>query len=249
MEGLWYHGELAQLGKWLQGRDDRNGDTHLPGLVYKLIELLVVVEELGYSVCCAQLLLLQQVLHIHFQIRSFFVLLRIASHATAEFLARMLDRSPVAEETFVELVHLLQEVGCISMTILGRGEYSIILSLITAKYQDIADAQKLEIEQFVLNVFLADATADDVRNDRNIVLVLDGSCNGNGTRTSAYALARQQTVFQFLVNVFAVMCRNVDKPRGIILQAVDGAEQGCCSVTLEWRQNFERKASLITLIL
>ena len=173
MEGLWYHGELAQLGKWLQGWYDRNGDTHLASLVYKVIELLVVVEELGNSVCSAQLLLLQQVLHIHFQVRSFFVLLRIASHAAAEFLARMLDRSSIAEETFIELVHLLQKVGCIRMTILGRSEHSIILSLITAKYQDIADAQKLEVEQFVLNVFLGDATANDVRNDRNIVLVLD----------------------------------------------------------------------------
>ena len=58
MEGLWYHGELTQLGEWLQRRNDRDGDAHLASLLNESIEFLVVVEELGDGIVSAQLLLL-----------------------------------------------------------------------------------------------------------------------------------------------------------------------------------------------
>ncbi len=178
----------------------------------KVIELLVVVEELGNGIRCAQLLLLQQVLHIHFQVWSLLMLLWIASYAAAEFLARMLDGSSIQEETVIELVHLLQKVGGMGMTILGRCELPVFLRLVATQYEDVADAQKLEVEQFVLNVFLGSTAADDVRDDRNVVLVLDGTCNGDGARAATHTLASQETVFQFLVYILAVVCGNVDKP-------------------------------------
>ena len=50
VECLWHHGELAQFGKRLQRWYDRDGDAHLACLLHERIELLVVVEELGYGV-------------------------------------------------------------------------------------------------------------------------------------------------------------------------------------------------------
>ncbi len=124
----------------------------------------------------------------------------------------MLDRSAIEEETVIKLVHLLQEVGGIGMTVFGWSKLSVFLRLVASQHKDIADAQKLEVEQFVLDVFLRGTAADDVRDDRDVVLVLDSACDGNGARAAAHTLASEETVFQFLVNILAVVCGNVDKP-------------------------------------
>ena len=195
MEGLWYHGELAQLGEWLQRRNDRDGDAHLASLLYESIEFLVVVEELGDGIVSAQLLLLQEMLHIHLQIGSLFVLLRIAGYATAEFITRMLDRGAVKEETVVKLVYLLQQVGGVGMTVFCWCKLSVFLRLVASQHKDIADAQKLEIEQFVFDVFLRGTATDDVRDDRDVVLVLDGACDGNGARAATHTLTSEETIF------------------------------------------------------
>ena len=68
VEGFRHYCELAQLGERLDGRNDRNGYAYLPSLFNESIELLVVVEELGNGIRCAQLLFLQQMLHIHFEV-------------------------------------------------------------------------------------------------------------------------------------------------------------------------------------
>ena len=225
MEGLWYHGELTQLGEWLQCWNDRDGDAHLASLLYESIEILVVVEELGDGIVSAQLLLLQEMLHIHLQIGSLFVLLRIAGYATAEFITRMLDRGAVEEETVVKLVYLFQQVGGIGMTVFCWSKLSVFLRLVASQHKDIADAQKLEIEQFVFDVFLRGTATDDVRDDRDVVLVLDCACDGNGTRAATHTLTSEETIFQFLVNILAVVCGNVDKPWVEVLEAVDCAEE------------------------
>ena len=249
MEGLRYHGELTQLGEWLQRRNDRDGDAHLASLLYESIEFLVVVEELGDGIVSAQLLLLQEMLHIHLQIGSLFVLLRIAGYATAEFITRMLDRGAVKEETVVKLVYLLQQVGGVGMTVFCWCKLSVFLRLVASQHKDIADAQKLEIEQFVFDVFLRGTATDDVRDDRDVVLVLDGACDGNGARAATHTLTSEETVFQFLVNILAMVCGNVDKPWVEVLEAVDGAEESRSAITLERWQNLEREASFVALLM
>ena len=188
-------------------------------------------------------------LHVHLEIRSLFVLLRIAGYATAEFITRMLDRGAVEEETVVKLVYLLQQVGGIGMTVFCWSKLSVFLRLVASQHKDIADAQKLEIEQFVFDVFLRGTATDDVRDDRDIVLVLDCACDGNGARAATHTLTSEETIFQFLVNILAVVCGNVDKPWVEVLEAVDGAEESRSAITLERWQNLEREASFVALLM
>ncbi len=150
-------------------------------------------------------------LHVHFQVGSLFVLLRIAGYTAAELVARVLDRSAVEEETVVKLVHLLQEVGGMGMTVLGWCKLPVFLRLVASQHEDVADAQKLEVEQFVLDVFLRGTAADDVRDDRYVVLILYSACDGNGARSAAHTLAGEETVFQFLVYILAMVRSDVDK--------------------------------------
>ena len=78
--------------------------------------------------------------------------LRIAGYAAAEFVARVLDRCAVEEETVIKLVYLLQEVGGVGMTVFCWSKLSVFLRLVASQHENIADAQKLEIEQFVFDV-------------------------------------------------------------------------------------------------
>ena len=52
MEGLGNYRQLAQLGHWLDARNDGNGDAHLARFFYEREVLLVVVEQLGHSILC-----------------------------------------------------------------------------------------------------------------------------------------------------------------------------------------------------
>ena len=61
------------------------------------------------------------------------------------------------------------------MTIRGWGKLSVFLRLVTTEQEHIADAEELEVEQLILDVFLAGTTTDDVRDDRDVVLVLDST--------------------------------------------------------------------------
>ena len=67
--------------------------------------------------------------------------------------------------------------------------------------------------------------------------------------TATHTLTSEETVFQFLIYILAVVCGYVDKPWVEFLEAVDGAEQRCCAITLEWWQNLEREASFIALLM
>ena len=123
------------------------------------------------------------------------MLLRIASHTAAEFFSWVLDRSAVEEETVVKLVHLLQKVGGMRMTVRGRSELAVFLRFVASKHEDVADAQELEIEQLIFDVFLRRTATDDVRDDRNIVFVLDGTGDGYCARAAAHTLTSEETVF------------------------------------------------------
>ena len=235
VEGFRHYSELAQLGERLDGRNNRDGYAHLPSLFNESIELLVVVEELGNGIRCAQLLFLQEMLHIHFEVGCLFMLLRIAGYTAAELVARVLDGSAIKEETVIKLIHLLQQVSGMGMTILGWCKLPVFFRLVSSQNEDVADAQKLEVEQFVLDVFLRSTAADNMRDDRYVVLILYSACDGHGARAAAHTLAGEETVFQFLVYILAMVRSDVDKARTKLAQRIDGTEECCCSVTFQRR--------------
>ncbi len=106
VEGLWHHSQLRQLGKRLDAWNDGDRDAHRTGFLHKLEILLVVVEQLGHGILCAQILFLLQILHVHLQVRSLFMLFGVAGHAEVELLAWTLDRRAVSKKTIIKLPHL-----------------------------------------------------------------------------------------------------------------------------------------------
>ena len=119
------------------------------------------------------------------------MLLRIAGYTAAELVARVLDGSAIKEETVIKLIHLLQQVGGMGMTILGWCKLPVFFRLVSSQNENVADAQKLEVEQFVLDVFLRSTAADNMRDDRYVVLILYSACDGHGARSAAYTLASE----------------------------------------------------------
>ena len=235
MERLWYHGELRQFGKRLDARHDGDGDAHLACAGHEVEIFLVVEKQLRHRILRAQLLLLQQMLHVHLQVRSLFVFLRIAGHSIAEGLTWVCDGRPVSEESLVEAVHLLDEVGCVAMPTACGFERSVVLCLVAAQQQHIADAQKLQVEQLVFYIFNGHPAANHMRYHRNAVSLLNGSGYGHGTRAAAYALPFELPVFQLLVDIFAVVRRNVDIKWCKFLQLVDGGKQAVGACAFQWR--------------
>ena len=161
--------------------------------------------------------------------------LRIAGYTAAELVARVLDGSAIKEETVIKLIHLLQEVGGMGMTVLGWCKLPVFFRLVSSQNENVADAQKLEVEQFVLDVFLRSTAADNMRDDRYVVLILYSACDGNGARAATYTLAGEETVFQFRVYILAMVRSDVDKARTKLAQRIDGTEECGCSVTFQRR--------------
>lgn len=75
------------------------------------------------------------------------------------------------------------------------------------------------------------AAADDVGYDWQLVMLLDGGGYGDGAGTAAYAQPLKLSVGQFAIHIFAMMGRYVDVERIEILQLVDVAKQGLCTVS------------------
>ena len=143
MEGLGNHRQLCKLRHRLDARDDGNSDTHRTGFLYKLEILLIIVEQLGHGILCTQFLFLFQILHVHFQVGRFLVLLRIAGHTVIELSARTLDRCAVSEESLVELFHLSDKFRRVRMSARGGYEATILLGLVATQQQQVADTEKL----------------------------------------------------------------------------------------------------------
>ena len=135
------------------------------------------------------------------------------------------------------------------MTIRGWGKLAVFLRLVTTEQEHIADAEELEVEQLILDVFLAGTTTDDVRDDRDVVLVLDSTSDGNRTRTTAHTLASEQAVLQLLIHILAMMSGDVDEARTKLFQGVDGAEESRRAIALQWRKNLERESLLVSFFI
>ena len=78
-----------------------------------------------------------------------------------------------------------------------------------------------------------------MRNNRNVVFVLDGTCNRNCTWAATHTLAGKQAVVQLLIDKLAVVRGDIYKSRVKFLQGIDGAEECCSTISLQWRKNLK----------
>ena len=245
MERLGYHRQLTQLGHGLDAGYDGDGDAHLARLADEVEVFLVVEEQLRHGILRSQVLLLLQILHVTFQVGSLLVFLRIAGHTEVECRTGMLDGCAVGKETLVETRHLADEVRGVGMATWRRRETAVLLGFVATQQHEVADAQKLQVQQFVLNVLNSLSAADDVWLYRNVVAVLDGSGDGDGARPATDALALELPVAEFLVDVFRVVGGDIDECRIEHGQLVDGLKQRLRTVAFQWRQYFKGEVLLV----
>ena len=159
---------------------------------------------------CTQILLLFQILHIHLQIRRLLVLLGIAGHTVVELPARTLDRRAVGKEALIELLHLSDQVSRVGMSAWGGYETAVLLGLVATQQQQVADAEELQVEQFILDVLDGRTATDHVRLHRDVITLLDGCGNRHRTRTTTDALTLKLPICQLLVHELRVVGGDVD---------------------------------------
>ena len=126
-----------------------------------------------------------------------------------------------------------------------RGEAAVFPGLVAAQEQQVADAEKLEVEQFVLDVLDGGAAAYHVGHDGDVVFVLYRSGNGYGARTAAHAGALEQSVVELLIYNLAVVRGYVDKPRVKCLQLIYCVEQPLRACALQGRQHLKREVPAV----
>ena len=249
VEGLGHHCQLTQFRHRLDARDDGDGDTHLPRFLHKLEVFLVVEEQLGHGILRPQILLLLQILHVHLQVGRLLVLLGITRHTIVERLARPLDGRAVGKETLVEALHLPDQVGGMRMSARCGHETAVLLRLVATQQQQVADAQELQVEQFILDVLDGTAATDHVGLHRDVVPLLDGGCNGHRTRATADALPLKLPVLQFLIHKLRMVGRDIDVGWVEFAQFVDVGKQLVGACTLQWGKHLEREPSFVLILM
>ena len=171
--------------------------------------------------------------------------LRITGHTIVERLTRVLDRCTVGKESFVEALHLLNQFSRMGMTSWCRHKPAVLLGLITSEQKQVADTQKLQVEQFVFDIRDGGATTDDMRLNGNVVTLLDGGSDGYRTRTTTNPLPFKLSILQFLIYKLRVMRRDVDIGRIKLLQLVDIGKKLIGARPFQWGQHLEGKSSAV----
>ena len=137
-----------------------------------------------------------------------------------ERLAGVLDGRAVHEQTVVKLVDLLYEL-CGVLIAVGRClEHAVFFGLVATEQQQVLYAEKLQIEQLILDIFFCRTATDDVWNDRNVIFVLYGSGYGYRSRAAANVQALKLSVLKLAVHILAVVSRYVDIQRVKVLKLV-----------------------------
>ena len=130
-----HYRQLRELCKRLDARYDWYGDAHLARFLHEAEVLTVVVEELRHGVVGTHVLLHLQILQVHLHVQRLLVLLGVARHAVVELLAGVLYRRAVVEEALVEAVHLLDEVGGVSVSARCGHKLTVVARLVAAQQQ------------------------------------------------------------------------------------------------------------------
>ena len=247
VEGTWHHRQLVQFSHRFDARNDRHRDTHLSGFLHEGEIFVVVEEQLSDRILCAQLLLLQQIQHVPFQIRRLLVFLGIAGHTDVEPRSRVLDGRPIGKESLVEPLHLPYQVRRMTMSAGRRFKHPVVLRLVATQQQQIGDAEELQVEQFILYIIDGSPAADDMRLDGHPESLLDGRRYGDGARPAAHLLTFVASVAQFAVDKLAVVRCDIDECRVQFAQLLDVAKQPLGARPLQWGQHLKRELMLVLI--
>lgn len=83
----------------------------------------------------------------------------------------------------------------------------------------------------------------------DVVPVLDSGSDGYRTRSATNALTLKLTVLQFLVDIFRMMCGDVDKRRVENREFINRLEQRLGAVPFQWWQHLKGEAPLTSILL
>ena len=205
--------------------------------------LAVIVEQLCHGILRPQFLLRLQPFHVHLDVRRLLMFLRICRHTVVEGAHGTFYRCAVGKESVVEHVHLPYQVGGVRVPVWRRNEVPVLLSLVSAQQQEVFYSEKLEVEQFVFDVLDSSPAAYDVGNDRYAEPVLYRGGDGNRSRATPYAPSLEQSSSGLAVDIFAVMCGDVDVSRSELLQLLYGREQAARARAFERREHLERESA------
>ena len=114
------------------------------------------------------------------------MLLGVAGHTVVERPAGVFDGGAVGEESLIEALHLTDQVCRVGMTAWRGHEPAVLLGLVATQQQQVVDAEKLQVEQFVLDVLHRRSATDHVGLNGDVIPLLDGGCDGDGARAPAH---------------------------------------------------------------
>ena len=174
--------------------------------------------------------------------------LRIASHAIREGRFGDGHLRAVDKDAFVEVVDLFLQFDGMAVAPLFGHEHRLVLGLVAAQHQQVGDAQELQVEQHVFDVFGRESAAQHVGHHGDVVFVLDGGSDGYRTGTLADVDFLVATVGHRLVNIFAVMRRDVDVFRVELAQLVDDVIHFLDAVPFQRWENFKRKRGAFAIL-
>ena len=125
------------------------------------------------------------------------------------------------------------------MTARCRGESLLIGSFVATEQQQMADAEELKVQQFVLDVLDGRTTTNDMRDDWYPVFLLNGGSNGYRTGTAAHPTPLQQPAGQLIVYILTVVGGNIDILWIEDTELVYRAEKRIGAATLERRKHLK----------
>ena len=119
------------------------------------------------------------------------------------------------------------------------GESRIFLRLVSAEQDQIHDAEERQVNQLVFGFLCSETAADEVRNSRDVVLILYGSGNGNRARTMTLLLTNVDSRFLLAVDEITAVCGDVDICRVELTQTVNCLVYLFNAMAFHWRKHLK----------
>ena len=229
-------GQDAQLlgrGQGLQARNDRHINPDGPATRDKIEVALVVEEHLGDDVRCAMVHFLLEPAEVAVGIGGLEVFLWISSHPDAEVGRRGVLDVGVEIDALVEVDNLVDEVNGVGMSICFGLESAFTADGVTAEGEDIADSDKVEVDQGILGFLQGKAATDDVGHGFDLVAVHQGGTDAHGARSLAYRPLAQQARTDFPIDVFLPVVGDIYKRRIERHEGVHGPVDGIDVLSLQ----------------
>ncbi len=139
----------------------------------------------------------------------------------------------------VEVIYLPYQFRGVRGSVARGLERMVLLCLVATQHQQVLYAQKLQVEEHILQVLAGVTAAYDMRHHGYAIPLLYGRGYGNGARPASDALALHQPSTHIVVDILATMSGDVDVSRLVCPQAVYGVEQLRGAVALQGREHLE----------